>query len=70
MHCSRLHSNQNGKPLKHLMVMMEKPTKEMFNVNNLCGARVTIEAFNPHVAKKPKATGSKKLVKNFKPFNS
>lgn len=52
------------------MVMMEKPTKEMFNVNNLCGARVTIEAFNPHVAKKPKATGSKKLVKNFKPFNS
>lgn len=70
VHCNRLHSSRSGRPLKHLMVMVEKRTKNIFNVNNLCGTRVTIEAFNPHVVGKPRATGNKEFVKNFKPFNS
>lgn len=66
-HCNRHHSFRSGKPLKHLLVMMEQPTMAMFDLTGLCGKRIKVEAYQPHMKRNQSPQAVKK--DSSKPFN-
>lgn len=60
VHRDRLNSHLSGKPLKHVLIIIEESNKDILKINNLCGYNVLFEEYRPRACKKNCSASRKK----------
>lgn len=58
VHCSHLVSTRSGKPLKHMLTILEKPTSFMLKVTSWQGKDISVENYSPAKTRKKSPTGN------------